>query len=280
MPYPASSSSTALGNVFQASDGNFTETFVIPASAPYTHQIGAAAPYNMPAGWQIIPPNSVSNAVTVTGAAHASWTSVPSSPTAGQFVYDATISPTGGTLTFAASDAGQTVIATWIGSTDINKALMQALVTALHDIGAAAGAPSGLATLTAAGAVGQDPASKGLANGVPILDGYQRVVAPQGIIIPGQTGSGAATNVAGQAAGWFRIPLGTTHGTSITLISSLCVPTSLMVFGYEGGSHNVLPPTVVGKRPGSFDVMVSVVGAGTTVTNAAIDVSYLIVNAG
>jgi len=149
MAYPASSSLSALGNVYQAADGSFTETFVIPASPPYTHMIGAASPYNYPSGWQIIPSTGVSNAVTITGAAHASWTSVPSAPIAGQFVYDTSISPTGGTLTFAAGDAGATVTATWIGSTDVNKALMQALVTALHDIAVAAGAPSGLATLDA-----------------------------------------------------------------------------------------------------------------------------------
>jgi len=281
MPYPTSSSPTALGNIYQAADGTFTETFVIPSSAPYTHMIGAAAPYNYPVGWQIIPPSGVSNAVTITGAAHPSWVAVASAPTAGQFVYDTSISPTGGTLTFSAADAGQSVTATWIGSTDVNKALVQAIITALKDTASAAAAPGGLATLNGSGAVVQDPASKGQASGVARLDASKNLVIENGgrLTVPAQTGNTSATYVPNLTLGWFGMPAGNADGSTVVVSNAAVTANSAILLQVQGnpGADNVLTPKVCARNAGtSFSFTVHTRDGATT--SAAVDILYIIVN--
>lgn len=159
MTFPASIA--LLANLVQDSDGAHTETITIPATSPYTHQLGQGSPLNYPSGWQIVPPTGITGVVTIGGGGHATWTEVTlgMSLAAGQFSVDYSTSPTGGMIYFSSADAGLTnVTITYTGATLVNEAVLQSFVTALRDISSATGAANGLPTLDANARVAQPPA--------------------------------------------------------------------------------------------------------------------------
>jgi len=149
MAFPGSASS--LPRLFQDSDSTQTETFTVPAGL--THVLGQGSPMNQPAGYQVVPPVGVTGAVSVVGPGSVTWTQVALGSTLGtnQYTVDYSTSATGGTLTFAAGNVGNSVSCSWIGSNLINEKTLGDLVTALKDIAAAQGAPNGLASLNGVG---------------------------------------------------------------------------------------------------------------------------------
>ena len=161
-----------LADPRQDSDGATTDVIMIPASAPYTHQLGQGAPLNLPTGWQIIPPSGVPGAVTVSGGGHGTWTEVTNgtSLSAGQFSVDYSASATtGGTVYFAAADAGMTSVSIqYTGALEVNKQWALDMTNAIRAVVSGRGAANGLAGLDANSRLLQLPAT-----------GVRQVVAAQ-----------------------------------------------------------------------------------------------------
>lgn len=79
-------------------------------------------------------------AVTISGGGYGSWTQKAPGATlsGGDYIVDGTYTADGGTITFAAADAGKVVTVTYVNTTTfVNAALFNALVTAIKDIAAA-----------------------------------------------------------------------------------------------------------------------------------------------
>lgn len=87
--------------------------------------------------------SGVTGTVTATGSSQT-WAEVApgTSLSAGQFIVDYGTTLTGGTITFAAADAGKSVTLTWTGALLVNEAFVLALVQALKDLRAALGTPN------------------------------------------------------------------------------------------------------------------------------------------
>lgn len=109
----------------------------IAGTAPLYYADGAADDIlNQPA--PISNSSGLSSGVVVTGAlvtgGSGPWTEVAAFPLRNQYAVDYSQSPSGGTITFSSTDTGTTVVVAYTAGSNINKGLMNALITAIQDI--------------------------------------------------------------------------------------------------------------------------------------------------
>lgn len=137
----------------QDADGAHTASITIPATSPYTYQLGQGAPLNYPSGWQLVPPTGITGVVTVSGGGYSNWTEVTlgTSLTGGTFSVDYSTSLTGGTCYFSSTDASKVVSITFTAALLVNEAFMASLINAIQAIGTAPGQADGLMGLDATG---------------------------------------------------------------------------------------------------------------------------------
>lgn len=96
--------------------------------------------------------------VTLAGSATTWVESAPGTTlTTGLFVVDYSYNTTGGIVTHAGADAGKAVTVTYTAATLVSSAFTNGLITAIKDVGAAAGVANGLATLDGSAHVLQVP---------------------------------------------------------------------------------------------------------------------------
>lgn len=261
----APASITLIPDVISAADGTYTESGVIIPGSPYIYRLGAGLPIPYPSGMQVIPPQGVSNVVTVSGGGYGSWTQVASAPGLGQFTVDTTISPTGGQIGFNSGDATKVVSLTYLANTYVNKTWAEAFVTALRDIRDWRGVASGLAGLDANTHVIQAPAS-GIRQMqiVPNATAFDYNITTQNATWTTMPGAGTATLVTttgGQlgvrisgmlynalgSANWFRLGFAVDGGT-VKPLGRVVLPASADGFLLAGedtsgvltaGSHSV-----------------------------------------
>jgi len=136
----------------------------------------------------------------------------------GSFSCDYSLSPTGGTLNFAAGDAERSVVITYVAAASlVNETLIVTIMSGLQQLVAALGAAFGVASLNAHQQVIQDPASRGQASGVASLDSAKHIVPSSDAPTLTAPTAGSATLQAGATdqAGRIQVNSGPSPGTGL-----------------------------------------------------------------